>query len=128
MAVVSVTALEIDQGDDEVLDIAVKEPDGTPADISGCKLWFWVKLAASNPDSTALISKSTDPGEGITITNPTGGIAEVTIDRVDTASLPVTQTGRKLAWSLQVLDGASKVSTLAKGSILINRDLIAESV
>ena len=121
-------ALVIDQGDDEIIDITVVDPGGTPTDLTDCKLWFYVKENAADPDSAAILTKHSGASGGITIAvDPTEGTAEVTISDVDTASLPIDQVGRKLRWALQVRDGspAALITTLAKGTLLINRDLIA---
>ena len=117
--------LTIDQGDDETLDITVKKPDGSPASLVGCKLWFYVKSSPGDTDAAALIRKSSSINDGITMTNDTGGIAEIKIKHIDTSSLPASVLGRSLPWSLQVVDAAHEITTLAKGNLIINRDLIS---
>lgn len=117
-------ALEIDQGDDEYIDIEAVQADGvTPEDISGCTLWFWI---GDSHDDPPLIEKDTT--DGVTITNGAGGIAEVAISNADTAALAAVYTGRKLRWELQVKDTALKITTLARGTIVINRDRIPATV
>jgi hypothetical protein len=120
-------ALVIDQGDDEVIDITIVDPDSTPTDLTDCKLWFYVKERISDPDSAAVLAKDSDTNGGITIAaDPTDGTAEVAIADTETAGLASDLLDRKLRWSLQVRDGSQEalITTLAKGTLLINRDLI----
>lgn len=119
-------SLEIDQGDDESFVITVKvppNPPGTAADLTGCVLSFAARTSAALPP---VISKST--GSGIVHRNQSGadkGIADMTIDAADTASLDSALTGRTLKCELQVVDTNHKTTTLYKGTLLINRDLVA---
>lgn len=126
-------ALVIDQGDDEIIDITIVDP-GTPpspTDLTDCKLWFYVKEHTSDPDAAAILAKYGEDGDsegGITIAaDPTEGTAEVAIADIDTASLASDLLDRKLRWALQVRDGSpdALITTLARGTLLINRDLIA---
>ena len=120
-------ALVIDQGDDEVIDITIVDPDGDPTNLTDCKLWFYVKERIADPDSAAVLHKDSGTSGGITIAaDPTEGTAEVVIDDTDTAALAADLLDRKLRWSLQVRDGSHEalITTLAKGTLLINRDLI----
>ena len=119
--------LVIDQGDDEIIDITVTDPDGDATELAGCKLWFYVKEHASDVDAAAIIAKSS-PNDGITITSPTSaGKAEVAIADTDTAGLASNLLGRNLRWALQIRDGSegALITTLARGDITINRDLIS---
>jgi hypothetical protein len=116
-------ALEIDQGDDEIIDVTVKNPDGQATNLTGCKLWFTVRQTPSGP---IVLERSTDTDEGITVTNPAGGIAEVAITDTLTAALDSSLTGKTLRWQLQNRDQAGNITTLAKGTIVINRDIIIE--
>lgn len=118
------TALTIHQGDDEVLDITVQKPDGTPQDLTGCKLWFYVKASIKDTDADALIKKTTLPGEGITVTDAVNGIAEISIANADTSGFADINLGRELPWGLQALDGSDKITTLANGVITVTKDLI----
>jgi hypothetical protein len=119
--------LVLNQGDDQVLDVAVTDPPNNSAtNLAGCKLWFYVKALPSDSDIEAVIAKSS-PSNGITIGQPaTLGTATIAIDGADTASLPSAVLGRNLVWALQIRDGsmAGKITTLATGTLIINRDLI----
>jgi hypothetical protein len=125
---VTSNVLMIDQGDTETLDIACKQANHTSLAIDGTKLWFYVKRSPVDADNNALIRKTTDDGEGVTVTDAANGIAEVAIDPSDTAGLPSWALGRMLSWQLQAKDGLGRVTTLAKGDFLINRDLITTTL
>jgi hypothetical protein len=121
-------ALAIDQGDDEIIDITIVDPDGSPTDLSDCKLWFYAKENVTDPDVAAVIAKDSDVGGGIEIAaDPTDGTATVTIARADTTGLATDLLDRRLRWALQVRDGSPEglTTTLAKGTFLIRRDLIS---
>lgn len=117
--------LTVDQNDDEVINIAVKKADGTAADLSGCKLDFAVR--SSRGASTVLIAKSSaGVSPGITIVSPaTAGNAKIAFVPADTADLDVKYLGRDLVWELDGVDSVNHEITLARGTIVINRDLVA---
>ena len=111
-------SLEIDQGDDEVLLVNVKDSEGEPANITGCLLTFRIRTSAA---VDPLITKET--ADGITHTNDAEGAASISISAEDTEVLAAQYLGRSLKWELDVLDTMMKVTTLARGTIVINRDL-----
>jgi hypothetical protein len=120
----STPALAIDQGDDETIDVTVRTKDGALADLDGWALWFYVKRTSVEPDATALLEKT--ELDGITVLAPTtGGLAEVIIDQEDTDTLPAADTGRQLYYVLKGEGPDGRRVTLAKGRLVINRDLIA---
>lgn len=118
--------LEIDQGDDEKINLHLTDPSSTPTpnadvDLSGCTLWFFIKDSWSDP--TPLISKQT--GDGIEVLDPpTDGLAKVSISNADTAALPAGVLGRDLRWEAQIKDSTGEITTIARGRIVINRDLV----
>lgn len=115
--------LAIDQGDDEKINIHVVDPDNSNADVdlTGCKLWFFVK--SSPLDAAALISKNSDSA-GIEFTTPVQGLAQVSIDNADTSGLAASVLGRDLRWEAQLRDSSGAITTIARGKIVINRDLV----
>lgn len=117
--------LEIDQGDDEIINAQVYEPDGTTkVDLTGCILRFYIKV--STFDAVPLILKTSGLDEGIVIQDQVTdlGLAKITISRADTAALDSAVVGRNLLWQIDVEDAAGKHTTVAGGKILINRDLV----
>lgn len=71
-------------GTDRQLRFTVRDDDGNVIDITG---WTLEWVLRHSDEGAALITKTTDPGDGITVTAPTTGIALVEFDPVDTALL-----------------------------------------
>lgn len=116
-------ALEIDQGDDEVLELTIKTKTGDAANLTGCTLNFAIRTSAA---LDPILAKSTTGGAGIEITAPaTDGLATIAISAADTTALDPKYMGRTLRWELEVIDTTVKTTTLAKGTIVINRDLVS---
>jgi hypothetical protein len=66
-------------GDDQLLQIAVTNPDGSPKDLTGGSVsWCF----AVGPGNIALVTKA--PGTGLTITNASGGLFQVALAAADT--------------------------------------------
>ena len=60
---------------------------GTAVDLTGAEIRLLVKRRMSDEDGDAEITKSSDDGDQITITDPTNGIFEVYFVPADTTSL-----------------------------------------
>lgn len=123
------SALEIDQNDDEALDIQVRMPPeapatiGDPADLTDCDLHWAVR--PSKASSVLVLDKSTDTADGIEITTPaTDGQATITLTPADTASIDAKYLDRTLSWELDATDSTGKEITLARGTLIIHRDLV----
>lgn len=118
------STLTLTRGDDYAGDrrlvITVVDADDAPLDLTGMDLTFAVY--ASGGSTTAEISKTTD--SGIALASPqsgdTLGLAYITIDSADTASLV---PGRMRKWELEAEDGDGKV-TLARGVFVLEADSI----
>lgn len=125
----------IDQGDDETLHMAVKsplaadapvpanfDPDDTstwgPLNLTGSKLWFWIKA----PDGSVLIGKTTDVSGGITVTDPTGGLADIEIGHAETAALAADLVNKALRFEVQVRSSTNRITTLKRATITILKD------
>lgn len=122
-------ALEIDQGDDEVIDLTVWQPGGVnPVDLTDAKLWFYIKAKLEDADADALLRKTTEVDDGITVTDLENGIANVQISHLDTSGFLPKYLGKALPWQLQVLDSLGNITTLARGRITVNADLITATV
>jgi hypothetical protein len=99
------TMLTFTAGDDVQLDVTAT------ADLTGSVVYWTLKRAITDPDADALIEASTTNGD-IALS---GFTATVTLAAALTAPLP---TNSSLVWALQVRDNASKVYTLAQGTVL----------
>ena len=108
------------RGDSHILNVTALNSDGSAQDLTDIDLWFTAKRRFTDPDDRAVLAYSTDLG-GIEITDAAGGLAEVTIDAVDTADLSADRT--VLVWDLQGLDGVGTVVTLAQGKLRILADV-----
>ncbi|HUT35047.1 MAG TPA: hypothetical protein VNE39_16270 [Planctomycetota bacterium] len=91
-------------------------------DITGASLAFTVKRRATDPQTAALIAKTSAQGGGIEITNAAAGQFAVTLAAADTAAL--LPDGRRAAFLYDVemtLDGA--VETIFAGAFVLLPDV-----
>ncbi len=75
-------AIEIYAGDSKTITLTVLDADGDAVDLTGADVFFAV---ANEPGATAFIEKSV--GSGVTLTDPTNGVATIAIDPSDTVSV-----------------------------------------
>lgn len=114
------THLFVTSGDDyasaSALTVNATDGAGADLDLTGWTLTFSVKRS---PDTSALVTKTV--GSGITVPTQTGddvGVAYITIDAADTASL----AGAYL-WELEGVSGG-KTRTLDAGRFHVAPDLV----
>ena len=100
-------------GDSKVLVVTVRDGAGAVVNITGATLTW---EAARSTEETTVISK--ESGDGISITNPTGGVFEVTLDEADTDDL------QGLYYHEAELTQAGDTFTVLTGSLVIERTLI----
>lgn len=119
------------RGDDRILDVVAKMPppddepdmpfeDRDPFDLTGLDLWWTAKYRQphgwTDPDAKAVFGPKTI-GAGITVTNASGGLAEVRVTAADWAEY----SGRgELIWDLQTKSVANQVVTIASGVIRVD--------
>jgi phage terminase large subunit-like protein len=101
-------------GDTQILEFEVLDSGGVAVNITGAVV-TWV-LCASRLYPTALITKTTS--SGITLTNPTSGIFQVTLLPVDTQSL----SGIYFHEAQVVVSG--NTYTVSNGNAIIEGDVI----
>lgn len=92
---------------------------GAPQDLSGGRLLFTAKW--DYKDTSAVITRSSDPSDGILFTSPTTGEWEMTILPAQTAGLP--NVTLRLVYDLQFTDAAGAVSTVMRGPLVILPDV-----
>jgi len=105
------TVLEMTRGDTTTFDVTLTDGDDAPLDLNGLDLTF----TASHPN--LVITKVI--GDGITVTDESGGLASVEFVPDDTADLEERMV---FAWDLQVTDGVD-VYTPLSGSLLVDMDV-----
>lgn len=66
-------------GNDKILQITLRDEDGSPHDLNGHTIGFVVRLTRAGAN---LISKSI--GSGITVTDEAGGVFRITLSDTDT--------------------------------------------
>ncbi len=97
----------ITRGDTEVIDLTIKNADGTARNITTDTLKFTIKLS---PYSGGYVVQklSTGGSPGIVKTNAATGLAQVTLLPADLTGLTKEQT---LYCDVEVTDAAAKVAT-----------------
>jgi hypothetical protein len=114
------SVLDVKRGDTATFTIALTDSAGAPLDLTGLIMTFTAKYHLMDPDDDAVITKSDIDGIVVDY-DPTTGIAVLTIDPEDTATLPPIRT--RLFWDLQVDNGAGDVRTPLTGTLNINADV-----
>lgn len=115
--------LSMYRGDTFVLKLGLVQ-DGEQTDISGSSIWFTVKNDLQDPDSQAVISKTTS--NGIEILNAELGYIQITIDPEDTIPLGLSET-KTFLWDLQFENLDGDVQTLLYGKFTIMQDITKAS-
>lgn len=106
------------------LRFAVTDADATdptdPLDLTGLVVkWALSRIAPSGQfTTTAIVEKCSNDGT-LTITNPTGGLCELTLDPADTATL-----SGKFYHELEVFDSGDNGVVVATGEITILRNVV----
>lgn len=77
----AVTAIIMSRGNDRTFNVTVKDSSSVAIDITGYTIFFMVKENTNQADSLAKITKTA------VLTDPTNGIATITIDAADTQDL-----------------------------------------
>lgn len=111
--------IEIIRGDDKVWILTVTRKDtGAVVDITDCDLVFTVR---DNPNGTLLFQKTSDPASGIVLTDPTNGVAEITVDYDDTDGL--TNEKAEYVYDVEITKSTGKIETVCKGKLTILPDV-----
>jgi hypothetical protein len=110
--------LKMTRGDTLIFDIYATRGEAA-INLTGAKAWFYVKRETRDTDAAAIISYDTtaDP-IGIRVVDAVLGLLRVTILPADSVNLPVTY----LPYDVQLREGDGTVTTIAKGSIEVDRD------
>jgi len=108
--------LELRSGDTKTINVTVEDSSGDAKDITGSTIKW--RLYIDSDTSTAKVSKDTT--DGITLTDPTNGVFQISIAAADTSALdPGSYTQE-----CELTDSASKVHTIIHEPAKILKDLI----
>ncbi len=112
----------IHAGDDLIIPVTVTEdgtPTGTPVDITGALLIVW---ALSTREGTIARVLTKTLGEGIEVTDASGGVFEVTIDTEDTRDL----SGR-YQHQARITDSGGSKSTVMSGLVTVDPTILEDA-
>lgn len=114
--------LTVIRGDDEVLALSVVDADGVPVNLTTAELWFTVKRKLSDPDSDAIIQKTT--GAGIEH-EAEAGSATIYLEPSDTEGLAARQQTFRFDVQLKEQDG--RISTILRDYLTVKPDVTIET-
>lgn len=102
------------RGDDKIYELTVTDKQtGNPVDITGCTITMTLR---EDWDEAIFLQKTN--GAGVTLTDPTNGIAEITIDAADTSGLDVS-TQHEYVFDVYILKTTGKGETLLTGKFIV---------
>jgi hypothetical protein len=82
--------ISLNQNNDEVVQLTFTEADpsdsGTPFNLTGLEVEFFIKPTKTTADTASGVVKLTSTSGAITITNATGGVCQVSIPAADIAT------------------------------------------
>lgn len=118
------TDVPVYAGDDILLKVTVKKPDGTPKDMTGGTARWWLGKRSNSVGSEVYLKKDTTTG-GCTMALDSGfWVVSVPIAHLDTKGL----APRSYYHEVEVEDSAGKVSTVFGGKFVVSPTLIASQV
>jgi hypothetical protein len=93
--------------------------DGDPLDLTDAEVWMTAKRHLRDTDADAVFQKSV--GDGITITDDAGGLAQVDLEPGDTSALPTRVM--RLHYDVQVKTQEDRVLTPISGTLTVSPDV-----
>ena len=106
------------RGDSERFLLTLTE-DEEPLDLTGAEVWMTAKRHLRDTDAEAVFQKSV--GDGITITDDEGGLAQVDLVPGDTSGLPTRVM--RLHYDVQVKTQGGRVLTPISGTLTVSPDV-----
>lgn len=101
------------RGDDVTFTVQVNDNSNTGIDITGCALFFSVKVNSTDSDTDALISKKVTSH-----TDPTAGTTAISLSATDLNIKPGTYY-----YDFQLVDTGGLVTTYSVGRFIIMQDI-----
>jgi hypothetical protein len=124
--------LEMYRGEGKTWQFTASE-NGAPLNLTSAAIRFVVRdglpAATEVDDAAALIVKTQEPDDGITITDPAGGVFEVSIVEADTKSLAIPNTGlptvrRLLTWGCSCTPFGQEPRVLGQGIFALAAEVV----
>ena len=112
------------RGDSAVFNLAAKQSDGTPLNLTTGTLYFTAKSHSRQADTDALCQKSSGTCGGITVTNASEGLFMVTLSPSDTVD---AYAPSYMLWDVQYVTSGGNVYTLIDGTLLLKADITRSS-
>ena len=109
------------RGDSRLLSFTVTKQNGDVLNLTAAKIWMTAKYNFTDTDLQAVFQKTTDPGGGITIPQPTLGTVEIQIDPIDTSTLPAKNI--ILFFDVQIKTSDQQIFTILSGKMTIIPDV-----
>jgi hypothetical protein len=107
---------KITQGDTFPLRLTYKDPAGNSIDLTG----FSIVLEVRDKPGGKILSATCTIGNGITVSNPTNGIIDISISPAKTSVFVLPRS----AYQVQITDQYSSKTTLLQGWFLVNAGVI----
>ena len=108
------TNLAIYRGDDKTWNLAFKDAEGDPIDITGATVWFTAKENTTDEDASAVLQKQITSHS-----NPTQGETQLSLIPSDTDAMEV----KDYEYDMQLVESSGKVSTFMRGKLNIIQDI-----
>ena len=112
----AIANLDIHEGDRQILNVTIQDPDSVLGDITGAALEW--ELYVSQRSATALITKNTGGG-GLVITDGPNRIVEITLDEGDTDGL--SAVAKWFYHEMKIEKSAGQPLTCLTGRVDLNR-------
>lgn len=110
------------RGDTHPYVISVVDNDGTPVNLTGCKIYFTVKEEYSDLDSAAILQKTSADVAEIEITDFAGGIFEIKFLADDTED-EETGSFNDYKYDIQIKDSSNLIWTRTRGVFRLYGDV-----
>lgn len=123
------TDIRVVRGDDLVFDVyATRFNEATgldePVPLTGGKAWFTIKHSTRDLDTDAILHfNSLDDPTKVMIVNPAEGQVRIDLTPADTIDLPRSY----LPFDVQIKEADGTVTTIARGSVEVDRDVTVSS-
>ncbi len=107
--------LEINRGDDHLLEFTFADDDGTPLDITGKTVVFMIKVRVKDLDADALFTDTVTSHS-----DPTNGITELPLTNAETS----TWLSRKYFWQTRLINADTTINSANIGDAEVIENLI----